>query len=221
MSAKHINSQEFHEILSQNENVLVDFWAPWCPDCVRITEAYDQLAKEYEGQLVVVKVNIDDEKELAQQQAVKAIPSLILYKNGQEVDRIMEPESKAIMDAFIGLSMKTENKQTDDRIHDTVIIGGGPAGYTAALYAARAGLDVLLLEKLAAEGHIMGIEIDHPRNKPKDKVRMRELAKQYGLLTTGGTDFHGYYTSGRAFPLATGLTHDSDMKKLYEAVRKL
>lgn len=154
MAAKHINHEEFHAILSQHENVLVDFWAPWCPDCVRITEAYDQLSKEHEGRLVVVKVNIDDEKELAQQQSVKAIPSLILYKNGQEVDRIMEPESKAIMDAFIGLSMQTEKKPTEDVIRDTVIIGGGPAGYTAALYAARAGLNVLLLEKLAAGGQM-------------------------------------------------------------------
>ncbi len=76
-----------------------------------------------------------------------------------------------------------------------------------------------LLEKLAAEGHIKGIEIDHPRNKPKDKVRMRQLAEQYDLLVVGGTDFHGYYTSGRAFPLATGLTHDEDMRKLYEAAK--
>ena len=190
MSAKHINSQEFHEILSQNENVLVDFWAPWCPDCVRITEAYDQLAKEHEGQLVVVKVNIDDEKELAQQQAVKAIPSLILYKNGQEVDRIMEPESKAIMDAFIGLSMKTENKQTDDRIHDTVIIGGGPAGYTAALYAARAGLDVLLLEKLAAGGQMaLTSDIDNYPGFEKgiDGItlaqNMKKQAERFGAKT--------------------------------------
>ena len=78
-----------------------------------------------------------------------------------------------------------------------------------------------LLETLAAGKHIMGIEIDHPRNKPKDKVRMRELAEQHNLLITGGTDFHGYYTSGRAFPLATGLTHDDDMKKLYQAAESL
>lgn len=78
-----------------------------------------------------------------------------------------------------------------------------------------------LLEILAAGKHIMGVEVDHPRNKPKDKVRMRELAQEHNLLITGGTDFHGYYTSGRAFPLATGITHDEDMRKLYKAAESL
>ena len=74
-----------------------------------------------------------------------------------------------------------------------------------------------LLEKLAKERKIMGVEIDHPKNTPEDKAKMREMAKEYGLLVTGGTDFHGFYASGHANPLATGLTMEEDLQKLYRA----
>ena len=61
MAAIDMNRKAFEETLKANELVLMDFWAPWCPDCVRITEAYDQIAREFEGRMVVGKVNIDDE----------------------------------------------------------------------------------------------------------------------------------------------------------------
>lgn len=154
MSARHINAETFHQLIANDENVLVDFWAPWCPDCVRISAAYDQIAREHEGHLTVVKVNIDEEHDLAQEQQVKAIPSLVLYKNGVAVDRIVEPESKAIIDAFIGETMKNEKKPLDDTVHDMIVIGGGPGGFTSALYAARAGLDVIVLEKISAGGQM-------------------------------------------------------------------
>ena len=154
MPARHINAETFEQLIATEKNVLVDFWAPWCPDCVRIADAYDMIADEQEGKLTVVKVNIDEEHDLAQRQQVKAIPSLVLYKDGVAVDRIVEPESKALIDAFIGETMKTEKKPQDDTVHDMLIIGGGPGGYTAALYAARAGLDVVLIEKICAGGQM-------------------------------------------------------------------
>ena len=78
-----------------------------------------------------------------------------------------------------------------------------------------------LLERLAREGKLMGVEIDHPKNREEDKTTMRQLAEEYGLLVTGGTDFHGYYTSGHANPLATALTLEEDLKKLYKAAENL
>ena len=78
-----------------------------------------------------------------------------------------------------------------------------------------------ILEKLAKEKRIMGVEISHPRNKPEEQVRMKEIAEEYGLLTTGGTDFHGYYASGHANPLATCITTEQELQALYKAADQL
>lgn len=78
-----------------------------------------------------------------------------------------------------------------------------------------------LLEQLVKEKKLQGIEVDHPRNKPKDKKRMRQLMEEHQLLCTGGTDFHGYYTSGKPNPLASSITLDEDLRKLYRAAEEL
>ena len=154
MAAIHMNREMFEQTLASNELVLADFWAPWCPDCVRITEAYDQIAQEYQGRMAVIKVNIDEEKELFKEQGGRRIPTLILYQNGVPLGNIVEPPSKAVIDQFIGEVMPRQDKPANVRTADMVIIGGGPAGYTAALYAARAGLDALVVEKLSAGGQM-------------------------------------------------------------------
>jgi len=132
----------------------MDFWAPWCPDCVRITDAYDQIAEEYRGRMTVGKVNIADEKELFKEQGGRRIPTLILYQNGKPLGNIVEPPSKAVIEDFLSQVMPKEETKKTVSEHDMVIIGGGPAGYTAALYAARAGMDVVTLEKLSAGGQM-------------------------------------------------------------------
>ncbi len=77
-----------------------------------------------------------------------------------------------------------------------------------------------LLEKLAKEKKIMGLEMDHPKNKAEDRPLMEELAKEYGLIKTGGTDFHGY-NRGKAYPLASCITMDDELRKLYKAAAEL
>ena len=154
MAAINMNRAAFEQALQDNELVLMDFWAPWCPDCVRITEAYDQIAQEFEGRMVVGKVNIDDEKELFKEQGGKRIPTLILYQNGKALGNIVEPPSKAVIDDFISQVMPRKEEPKAVSEHEMVIIGGGPAGYTAALYAARAGIETVLLEKLSAGGQM-------------------------------------------------------------------
>ena len=77
-----------------------------------------------------------------------------------------------------------------------------------------------LLEKLAKEKRLMGVEVDHPKHSGEDKKKLRELAEEYGLLCTGGTDFHGFYRKS-AQPLASCLTLEEDLKRLYKTAEMM
>ena len=101
MAAKNINEKQFQELRAGDRPVLVDYWAPWCGYCRRISAPYDKIADQYADSLAVVKINIDDEPRLAEQERIEVIPSLVLYQNGKAIGSIVAPESKAAIDAFI------------------------------------------------------------------------------------------------------------------------
>ena len=69
--------------------VLVDFWAEWCGPCRRLAPTVDALAKEYEGRVTVGKMNVDENMNIPQQYGIRGIPTLILFKGGQEQERIV------------------------------------------------------------------------------------------------------------------------------------
>lgn len=102
MAAIDLNKKLFEDsIQNKNKPILVDFWAPWCVYCRRIAPALNILADQYEDKLVIGKLNIDEEPELAQKEQIEVIPTLVIYQSGQALGSIVAPESKAQIEAFI------------------------------------------------------------------------------------------------------------------------
>jgi len=83
------------EVIDSDLPVLIDFWAPWCAPCRSIGPVVDDLAKEYEGKLKVVKMNVDDNPLSPSRYGVRSIPNLLLIKNGQVKDQIIGAVPKA------------------------------------------------------------------------------------------------------------------------------
>ena len=108
MAVINMNSEMFHQAMDQKGTVLVDFWAPWCTYCRRINAAYDQVAAEKEGEMVVAKINIDDEESLAQKEQIEVVPTLVLYRDGQALGFIVAPDSKAKIDRFIQETLSSD-----------------------------------------------------------------------------------------------------------------
>ena len=83
-----LTEQNFEaEVLNSDLPVLVDFWAPWCGPCRMLAPAVAQIAEEYEGKAKVCKVNVDDARELAIRFGIASIPTVMVFKGGEEVNR--------------------------------------------------------------------------------------------------------------------------------------
>jgi len=89
-NAVAVTDQSFdQEVLQSPVPVLVDFWAAWCGPCKAIAPTVDQMAIEYAGKLKVVKVDVDANMEVSNRYGIMSIPSLVLFKNGQMVEKIV------------------------------------------------------------------------------------------------------------------------------------
>ena len=101
MEAMNINQAQFEQMVGSGKTVLVDFWAPWCGYCRRISPAYDAIAEDYAGTLAVAKVNIDEQPQLSEAERIEVIPTLVLYRDGKAIGSIVAPESRAAIEQFL------------------------------------------------------------------------------------------------------------------------
>ncbi len=85
----HVTDSNFSEVMNKNALALIDCWASWCAPCAYITPIVEELAKEYADRVFVGKLNVDENPRTANQFQVMGIPTLLIMKNGKEVDRIV------------------------------------------------------------------------------------------------------------------------------------
>jgi thioredoxin 1 len=88
-TVEHVDEMHFQQFIATHQYVVVDFWAEWCGPCRRIAPVMDELAGEFAGKVAFAKCNTDDNRQLAMQFNIDAIPAMMLFSKGQLVDRII------------------------------------------------------------------------------------------------------------------------------------
>jgi thioredoxin 1 len=97
----NLDDSNFSQTINKFPLLLVDFWAPWCGPCRMMSPLIDQIGREYMGKLVVGKVNVDENPTISRQFGISSIPTLILYKRGQAVNKIIGSVSKNKIDEMV------------------------------------------------------------------------------------------------------------------------
>lgn len=136
---QNIRKNEFESLIKSSKPVLADFYAEWCSPCRMLSPVIEEIGDKYKAYFETVKVNVDENPELTERYGVSGIPALLLFKDGNEILRMSGVQTEErIISAISEKRVRV--------LYDLVIVGGGAAGLTAALYASRSGLDCIVLD---------------------------------------------------------------------------
>jgi thioredoxin 1 len=102
----NLDDSNFSQTINKFPLLLVDFWAPWCGPCRMMSPLIDQIGKDYVGKLVVGKVNVDENPTISRQFGISSIPTLILFKRGQTVNKIIGSVSKNKIDEMVRMHLE-------------------------------------------------------------------------------------------------------------------
>ena len=102
MATKKVDTASFDsDVLGSSKPVVVDFWAEWCGPCKMIAPSVHEMAEEFDGQLMVGKVDVDNAPNIAMKYGIRSIPALIFFKGGQPVDQIVGAVPKGVLKSKI------------------------------------------------------------------------------------------------------------------------
>ncbi len=100
--ALNITDENAKEIIESGKPVVIDFWATWCGPCMAMAPVIDELAKEYEGQVVIGKYNVDEEGDLSTEFRIMSLPTLLFFKDGKKTDiRLAGSQTRATLEEKI------------------------------------------------------------------------------------------------------------------------
>lgn len=154
----NVNNQDFEkEVLKSNQPVVVYFYSEDCAPCIAFTPIFERAAEKYEGQMKFVKIFRQQNRALAESYNIKSSPAILFFKNGEEIcsrlnGYISNPELRQVVESVIGGTCMRRERQ---RVYcDVLILGAGPAGLSAAIYAARAKLYTIIIDEGMPGGQV-------------------------------------------------------------------
>lgn len=95
--ALEITDASFKEVISSDKPVLVDFWATWCGPCRMLAPIIEELAQDFDGKVVVGKVDVDNNQQVSMEYGIRNIPTVLIFKNGEVVDKIVGVSPKEVI----------------------------------------------------------------------------------------------------------------------------
>ena len=177
---EYVNGQRLREILQETGTpVIVDFFSDDCPPCDVLAPIYQKMADKYEGLIRFVKIKRQENRETALELGVTGSPTVLFFLDGKEVGQrlsgfMTKPQVRLAIEEILGDVLPPEETVRVDC--DLLVLGAGPAGLTAGIYAGRAKLDTIILDESVSGGQIA--TTNHVANYPgtREAVNGKDLA---------------------------------------------